>query len=155
MGAGIEQRLLGERARCDQAHHVALHHRLGTALSRLGGVLDLLADRHPASGGDQTLEIIVGGMDRHAAHGNVLAQMLAALGQGDAERARGDFRVLEEQLVEVAHAVEQEAIGIGRLDLQILGDHGRGERSLLCAGGAWCRGPLKMRAPGPRLRLGH
>jgi malate dehydrogenase (oxaloacetate-decarboxylating)(NADP+) len=63
-------------------------------------------------------------MDRHAAHRDVLALMLAALGQRDAERAAGDFRVLEEQLVEIAHAVEQQRIGIGRLDLDEL-LHGR------------------------------
>ncbi len=134
VGAGIEQGLLGERAGGDQPHHVAAHHRLGTALPGLGRVLDLLAHRDPPAGRDQALEIVVGGMDRHAAHRDVGAQMLAALGQGDAERARGDFGVLEEQLVEIAHAVEQETVGIGRLDLQILGDHGRGGRRLLARG---------------------
>ncbi len=129
MGARIEQGLLGERAGGNQAHHVAAHHRLGTALPGLGGILDLLADRDPVAGGDQALEIVVGGMDRHAAHRDVLAEMLAALGERDAERARGDFGVLEEQFVEIAHAVEQETIGVGRLDLQILGDHGRGEET--------------------------
>ncbi len=93
-------------------------------------------------------------MHRHAAHGDIGPEMLAALGERDAERARGDLGVLEEQLVEIAHPVEQETIGIGRLDLQILGDHGRGERSLLLAPGAR-RGPRLGSALGPRLRLGH
>ena len=51
--------------------------------------------------------------------------MLAALGEHDAERARGDFGVVEEQLVEIAHPVEQEAIRIGGLDLDILLHHRR------------------------------
>ena len=78
---------------------------------------------------DQLLQIVVGGMDRHAAHRDVGAQMLAALGQRDAERARGDLGVVEEQLVEIAHAVEQQVIRIGRLDLEILLHHRRGARS--------------------------
>jgi hypothetical protein len=42
-------------------------------------------------------------------------EMLAALGQRDAECPRGDFRVLEEQLVEIAHPVEQQASGFASL----------------------------------------
>ena len=64
---------------------------------------------------DQFLQIVIGGMNRHAAHGDIFAQMLAALGQRDAEVARGDLRILKEQLVEIAHAVEQQATRIGRL----------------------------------------
>ena len=155
VGAGIEQGLLGEGAGRDEADHVAAHHRLGPAPLGLGRIFDLLAHRHPVALGDQALEIVVGGMDRHAAHGNVLAQMLAAFGERDPERARGDFGVLEEQLVEIAHAVKQQAVGVGRLDLQILGDHGRGERHLLLARSARRGGPCEVRVPGPRLRLGH
>ena len=47
---------------------------------------------------------------------DVLALVLAALGQHDAERAAGDLRVGEEQFVEVAHPIEQQAVGIGGLD---------------------------------------
>ncbi len=79
---------------------------------------------------DEALQIIVGALDRHAAHGNVLAEVLAALGQHDAERAAGDLRVLEEQLVEIAHPIEQQAIRIGGLDLQILRHHRSQARGL-------------------------
>ena len=127
MRAGVEQAFLGERAWGDEADHVAPHHGLRTALPRLRRVLDLLADRDAVALRDQALEIFVGRMDRHAAHGNVLAEMLAALGERDAERARGDRGVLEEQLVEIAHAVEQETIGVGRFDLEILRHHRRGD----------------------------
>ena len=51
--------------------------------------------------------------------------MFAAFGQGDAERARGLLRVIEEQLVKVTHAVEQQAVGMGSLDLEILRHHRR------------------------------
>ena len=155
MRARIEQRLLGERARGDEAHHVAADHRLGPALLGFCRILDLLADRHPVPSRNQPLEVVVGGMHRHAAHGDVLAQMLAALGQRDAKRTRGDLGVLEEQLVEIAHAIEQEAVGVGRLDLQILGDHGRGERRLLLARGVRRGCPQHGAARGPHSRLGH
>ena len=74
---------------------------------------------------DQAVQIVVGALDRHAAHRDVLAEMLAALGQHDAERPRGDFGILEEQLVEVAHPVEQQAIRMGGLDLEVLLHHRR------------------------------
>ena len=139
MRPGVEQALLGQRAWGDEAHHVAPDHGLRPALPRLGRVLDLLAHRDAMALRDQALEIFVGGMHRHAAHGDVLSEVLAALGERDAKRAAGDGGVLEEQLVEIAHAVEQEAIGIGRFDLQILGHHRRGD-----ARGA--RGPHLVRA---------
>ena len=153
MRAGVEQALLGERAWGDEAHHVAPDHGLRPALPRLGRVLGLLAHRDAVALRDQALKIFVGGMHRHAAHGDVLAEVLAALGERDAERARGDVSVLEEQLVEIAHAVEQEAVGIGRFDLQILGHHRGGD-----ARGA--RGPRLVRARDvsrrkiPRVRRG-
>ena len=87
------------------------------ALLRLGRVFDLLADRDAVAERDQPVQIFVGAVDRHAAHRDVAAEMLAALGQHDAERARGDLGVLEEQFVEIAHPVEQQAIRIGGLDL--------------------------------------
>ena len=74
MRARIEQALLGERARGNEADHVAPHHGLRPALPRLGRVLDLLAHRDAVALRDQALEIFVGGMDRHAAHRDVLAR---------------------------------------------------------------------------------
>ena len=88
----IEQRVLGERAGRDQAHHVAAHHALVAALPRLGRVLELLADRDAMAERDQAMQIFVGAIDRHAAHRDVAAEMLAALGEHDAERARGGSR---------------------------------------------------------------
>ena len=64
-------------------------------------------------------------MHRHAAHGYVLALMLAALGQRDAERAARHLRVVKEELVEIPHSIEQQAAGIGGLDLEVLLHHRR------------------------------
>ena len=91
---------------------------------------DLLADGDAMAERDQLLQVLVGGMDGHAAHGDVVAEMLAALGQRDAERARGDLGIGEEHLVEIVHAIEEQAIWIGRPDLQVLRHHRRGGRKL-------------------------
>jgi hypothetical protein len=53
-------------------------------------------------------------MDRHAAHRDVLAEVLAALGQRDVERLGRRDRIVEEHLVEIAHPVEQERVGMLR-----------------------------------------
>ncbi len=45
-------------------------------------------------------------MHRHTAHGYVLALMQPAFGQRDVQRTRGGHRIIEEQFVEIAHAVE-------------------------------------------------
>ena len=95
------------------------------ALAGLGRILGLFADSHPVAEGNQLLEIVVGGMDGHAAHRDVVAQVLAALGQRDAERTRRRHRVVEEQLVEIAHPVEQQAVWVRCLDLDILFHHRR------------------------------
>ncbi|MNT82932.1 hypothetical protein D3C72_2227330 [compost metagenome] len=51
--------------------------------------------------------------------------MLAALGQHDAQSRAGDLGILEEQLVEIAHAIEEQVARIDRLDLEILRHHRR------------------------------
>ncbi len=95
---------------------------------------------------DQAVQIIVGAMDRNAAHRNVAAMMLAALGEHDAERARGDLGVLEEQLVEVAHPVEQQAIRIGGFDLDVLFHHRGDAPRVLCRYGRGAARALGGRA---------
>ena len=97
----------------------------GAALLRLRRILDLLAHRDAKARRDQLVQILVRAHHRHAAHRDVGAVVLAAPGQHDVECARRDLGVLEEQLVEIAHPVEQEAIRVGRLDLQILFHHWR------------------------------
>ena len=75
---------------------LALDDRFRAALLRLRRVLDLLADGDAMAERDEAVEIVVGAFDRHAAHADVFALVLAALGQHDAERAARDLRVLEE-----------------------------------------------------------
>ena len=126
VAARRKERVLGQGAGRDQADDVAAHHRLAAAFPRFGRVLGLLADGDAMTEGDQLLQILVGGVDGDAAHRNVVALVPAALGEGDAEGPAGDLGVLEEHLVEIAHPVEQEAIRIGGLDLDVLRHHRRG-----------------------------
>ncbi len=81
---------------------------LAPRLLRLGRALDLLGDGDAVAGADQPGEIGFGGVDRHAAHRDRRALMLAARGQRDVEAGRGDLRIVEEQFEEVAHPVEEQ-----------------------------------------------
>ena len=96
MAAGIQKRVFGKGSGGDKPDHFAPDHGFGTALFRLRRIFRLFADSNTVAEPDQAFEIFIRRMDRHPAHGNVLPQMLAALGQRDAERARGDFGVFEE-----------------------------------------------------------
>ena len=77
----------------------------------------------PVAVADQAQQIVLVGMDGHAAHGDVFPVMLAAPGQRDVQRRGGGYGIIEEKLVEVAHPVEQQTAGMGLLDFQILGHH--------------------------------
>src|SRR5262249_7187776 len=92
---GVEQRVLGQRAGGHQADDVPPHDALAAALFRLGRVFELFADRDAVALRDQTVQVFVGAVHRDAAHRDVLTEVLATLGQDDAERPAGDFRVLE------------------------------------------------------------
>ena len=126
--ARFEQAVLGQGARRDQTHHVARHHRFGPALFRLGRVFHLLGDGDAKALADQRQQIAFGAVDRHAAHGDILAQVLAALGQCDIQRRRGRDSIVKEHLVEIAHAIEQQRIRVLRLDLEVLRHHRRDGR---------------------------
>ncbi len=130
----VEQRVLGQGAGGDEADDVPPHDALAAALLGLGRVFELFADRDAMTLRDQAVQIFVGAVHRHAAHRDVLAEVLAALGQHDAERTARDLGILEEQLVEVAHPVEQQAARIGGLDLEVLLHDRRDGRAAPSAG---------------------
>ena len=96
VGAGDQQRILGERAGRDQPHHVAPHHRLGPPPLRRLRVFELLGDGDTEALADELLQIFVRARHRHAAHRDVLARVFPALGKLNAERARRLHRVVEE-----------------------------------------------------------
>ena len=122
-----------ERAGRDQADDVAAHYAFAAPLSRHRRIFKLFANRDAMAERNQPVQIFVGAFDRHPAHRNIGAEMLASLGEYDAKRARGDFGILEEQFVEIAHPVEQQAIRIGSLDLDILLHHRGDARGLVAS----------------------
>jgi hypothetical protein len=123
--ARFEEAFLRNGARGDEAHHVPAHHGFRSPFLGLGGIFGLFADRNPVPQPDQALEVVVRPVHGHPTHGDILPLVLAAFGEHDAEGLAGDFRILEEELVEISHPVEQKAIRIRRLDLDILCHHGR------------------------------
>ena len=65
-------------------------------------------------------------MYRHAAHRDIRALVLAALGQRYIECCGGLLGVAEEHFVEIAHPIEQQIIRVSLFDFQILCHHRRG-----------------------------
>ena len=83
----------------------------------------LFGDGDAFAGLEQPGEVALGGVVGHAAHRGA-----AAFGEGDVEDGRGGFGVLEEHLVEIAEAEEQDDVrGQGFPHGLVLGHH-RGER---------------------------
>ena len=125
--AGVQQAVLGQRARRDDAGDLAPDHGFRSA-TRLGflGVLGLLAHRHLEPGLDQAGQIGLGRGRRNPAHGDGLTLVLAAFCQGDVKSSRSPHGIIEEQLVEIPHAIEQQGIarGLGPQVEELL-HHGR------------------------------
>ena len=116
----FEQRVIGDGARGHDAHHFALHGTLG-----LAGDATLLANGDRLAFAHQLCQVAVESHDRHTGHGNRRAGRGAALGQGDIQQLRGAAGVVVEHLVEIAHAIEQQHVGVLRLDAQVLLHHRR------------------------------
>jgi hypothetical protein len=112
---GRQQALVGEGSGRDDAHHAPLHRPLGGRR-----VADLLADRDRFAQAHEAREILVHADHRHAGHAHRGPAGLSARGQRQVEQARALFRVLVEELVEVAHSVEDEDLRMLGLDAQVL-----------------------------------
>ena len=115
----VEQGFVGDRARRDDAHHLAFDQAF-----RQRRIADLLADRHRFPERDQTRQIAFVGMHRHASHRDRLARGVAALGQGDVEQPRRLARVVVEQFVEIAHPEEHQHVRMLRLGGEELAHQG-------------------------------
>ena len=116
---GVEQRFVGQRARRDDARDLAVHRALAGRR-----VTHLLADRHRHPGTHQAREITIDRVVRNTGHRDRHAIRGAAAGQRDVEQLRGTPGVVMEQLVEIAHAVEQQLVRVLCLDAQELLHHG-------------------------------
>ncbi len=106
---------VGGGAGGDHAGDLAAHQLLGEL-----GVLHLVADGDLVSLADELGDVALGGMVGNSAHGQGDAIDLLARGEGDLQLARGGDGVLEEELVKVAHAEEQQRGGMLFLDCGVL-----------------------------------
>ncbi len=133
-GIGLvrQQRCVGQRAGSDDPDHLALDRALAG-----GRIADLLADRHRLAQLDQLGQILVDRMEGDAGHADRHAVGAAARGQRDVEQPRGLLGVVVEQLVEIAHPVEEQGVRMVGLDAQILLHHRRVffRGTSRCAGG--------------------
>ena len=118
VAAFLEQCLVGDGARRDDAHHLPLHRSLG-----LAGIAALFANGHGLALADQPCEIGIEGDRGYTRHRDGRAGRGTALGERDVEQLGGAPRVLVEHLVEIAHAIEQEHVRVLRLDAQVLLHH--------------------------------
>ena len=121
-----QQLAVGQRARRDDAHHLALDRALGG-----GDIADLLGHGHRFAELDQPRQIALDRMHRHTGHHDRLTRALPARRQRDVEQAVGLARVVEEDLVEVAHAEEQQRLRMLGLQAQVLRHHRRVGRKVL------------------------
>ena len=112
----LERRGLELRAGRDDPDHLALDDALGRAR-----VLHLLAQGHAEALPDEARDVGGGRVVGHSAHRDgVAVAVLGARGEGDLEGLGGHHRVLEEQLVEIAHPEEEERFRVLRLHPVVL-----------------------------------
>jgi hypothetical protein len=123
--AFFEQRVVGDGARRDDTHHLSLDRAF-----RLGGVTDLLADRDRFALAHGARKVVIQGLHRHARHRDRLAAGRATGCQRDVQQSGRFAGVVEEQLVEIPHPIEQEHVRVLRLDAQVLGHDGGVGRGL-------------------------
>ncbi len=120
----------------DDANEVPADHSF-----RVLRVFHLVADRDLESAADQAADVGVGRVIGDAAHGDGgAARVLLARGERDLEGARRGERVVEEHLVEVAHAEEEDRVRHLALDVVVL-THGGRTRSRRFRARSWstCR----------------
>ncbi len=103
------------RARRDHARDFALDDLL-----RHARIFHLFADGDLESLANQLGNVVLGRVVGHTAHRDGDAFFLVARGQRDLQFARGDHRVFEEQLVEIAEAKEEQRVGMLFLDRGVL-----------------------------------
>ena len=103
----IQQRLITHRPRRDNAHHLTLHRPLAR-----GRVADLLTDHHRLAQLNQLDQVTFQRVVRNPTHRNRLPRRLTACGQGNVQQLGSLLRILIEDLVEVAHAVEHQLIRV-------------------------------------------
>ena len=125
VGLGLEVGVFERGAARHHAGDRALHQPLG-----LPGILHLIAEGYLVALAHQHADVVFRRVPRHPAHGHP-ALVAAAARERQLKFARGYFGIFKEKLVEVAHAVKKQRIGIILLDFQILPVHGRQFRCIV------------------------
>ena len=121
VGPLVEEVGLDDRARGDDAHHLAVHQ--GAALRRLA---DLLADSDLVAFADKLSQVAIERVMREARQRHAHALAHRPRGEDDLQLARHELGVLVERLVEVAQPEEDDGLREAALDLQVLAAQGRG-----------------------------
>ena len=116
----VEQAGVGQRARGDDPRDPALDEPL--ACRRIA---DLVDDHGTFAPRDESREMLLDCVVRHARHGNRRTRRLPPGGQRDVEELRSTLGVGVEQLVEITHPVEEQPIGMLVLEPQVLLHHRR------------------------------
>ena len=91
----------------------------------MAGILGLIADGDAVALVNELGGVGFHGTPGHAAHGDGIVVAAVSGGEGQLEFPGRDAGVLEEELVEVAHAVKEEGVRILAFDLEILPEHRR------------------------------
>ena len=128
---GVKQRFFGQGSGGYQADNLTLNYRLAAAFFGFFGIFGLLADGNFIALTYQLGKVAFIGMKRHTAHRNVFTLNFAAFGQGNIQRFGCFERVIQKQLVKIAHPVEQQIVRILPLNLNILGHHRRQRRQFV------------------------
>ena len=115
----VELLVLDDCTRGEDAGHLAPDKAPGSL-----GILDLVADDNVVALVEKLACIGFYCVPGHAAHGNGVGGILVAAGKGKLQLAGCNGRVLEEEFVEVAHAVEEEGVRIVLFDGKVLFEHG-------------------------------
>jgi hypothetical protein len=149
VAAGVEDVLVEHGPRGDDADDVPPHDA-GAVARRL----HLVADGDLVPGLEEPGHVSARRVVRHAAHRDPIGA-LAPGGERDAQQLRGADCVLEEELVEVAKAEEEEGVAGTRLGIQVLADHRRGrlpgQRTVGRHRRARCPTPLHGQSSAPPL----
>ena len=115
-----KQRGVRQGAGRDDAHDLAFDRPLGRRR-----VPDLLADGNGFAQLDQLGKVLLGSVERDTRHADRMPVGTAACGERDIEQPRGFFGVFKEELVKVAHAVEDKRVRMPSLQAKVLLHHRR------------------------------
>ncbi len=124
--------ILDQRAGGDDADNLTFKRAFVSAFSGGFGVLGLLTDRDTETLPDQPRKIGFSSMERHPAHRHFSIIDLATARQGDIQRRRCIHRILKEHLIEIPHAIKQQAIGVIFLDRKVLRHHRGNAAGIQC-----------------------